>query len=224
MPDRDVWAVVGGTGQMTVFEPAESTTTLSRGDVFILDERHSVLAEHDPSDPLAVVAVHFDGGPPLDLHYRVIPTEFLIGLVDRCLRARLGGDETRAMMWLELALQEIAASQVARAGQNERLATLMDQIRDRPGDDWRVSVISDRLGTTPQHAGRLFRRASGISPKEYVIQARTHAAQAYLEGSSLPIKRIAAELGYHDEFHFSRQFRDRVGVSPSEWRDRSVRR
>lgn len=43
-------------------------------------------------------------------------------------------------------------------------------------------------------------------------------ARGYLAGSSLPLKRIAAEFGFHDEFHFSRTFRARVGRSPSEYR------
>ena len=226
MPDRDVWVVVGGLGRMTRFAPEREVVRLARGDVFVLGEDDKVLAEHDPSEPLIVIAVHFEGGPDLGTHYRVQPIEFLAGLLDRCLRARLLADPDAACRWLDLALNEIGSSTAGRdrtgAARDDAVRSLMDEIRDRPGDDWRVSTIADRMGVSQQHAGRLFRESSGRSPKEYVIEARTQAAKAYLEGSSLPVKRIAMELGYHDEFHFSRQFGGRVGMSPSAWRERLI--
>jgi AraC-like DNA-binding protein len=224
MPDRDLWTVVGGRGTLRLTGNVERSWNVTRGDVFVLDGTLPVIATHDPADPLVVVAVHFEGGPPLPVHTNVVPVEFLAGLLDRCLRARLRGNTDAAVRWLEAALDELDDSQELRTGAEDSLQVLLDRIRERPGDDWRVGTIADRLGVTPQHLGRLFRGATGRSPKEYVLEARTQAARAYLTESSLPVKRIAAELGFHDEFHFSRQFRSRTGVTPSAWRAHATRR
>jgi AraC-like DNA-binding protein len=228
MPDRDLWIVLAGTGEMRAHtaEPGPTRTTrhyqLSRGDVFVIDEHVPVAARHDPADPLTVVAVHFDGGGQMRFHTRVTPVEFLAGIVERLLRCRVRGDDDAAVRWLQAALDEVRSA-VHRNASGEAdatgaVASLADEIRERPGDDWRVAVMAERLSLTPQHLGRLFRRGTGRSPKEYVLSARLETARAYLRGSSLPIKRIAADLGFHDEFHFSRLFRRKTGMSPSEYR------
>ncbi len=231
MPDRDLWAVLAGRGMLRCL-PADAgaggrdggrTYPLGRGDVFVLDGASRIVAEHDSDDPLTVVAVHFEGGGTLPFHVRVAPMEFLAGILDRVLRCRLQGDDAAALRWLQAALDEIGASagQAATSGldpTHETIGRLADQIRERPGDDWRVGLLADRAHRSSQHFARVFRSLTGKSPKEYVLEARIEAARAYLRGSSLPVKRIAAELGFHDEFHFSRQFSRRVGVSPTRYR------
>ncbi len=231
MADRDLWTVLAGRGALRCL-PADlgletqadgRRYTIGRGDVFVFDGTTRIVAEHDRNAPLTVVAVHFEGGGRFPFHVRVAPVEFLAGLLDRLLRCRLQADEPGALRWLHAALDEVAATerQTAAAGtdpMHEAIGRLADQIRERPGDDWRVGLLADRTHRSPQHFARLFRRCTGRSPKEYVLEARIEAARAYLRGSSLPIKRIASELGFHDEFHFSRQFSRRVGASPTRYR------
>jgi AraC-like DNA-binding protein len=231
MPDRDLWVVLAGTGVATLVEgncgAADGPElALGRGEVFLLDGTRAFAACHDPNDPLTVVAVHFDGGPPLPSHMRVVPVEFLAGILDRLLRCRLHGDNGAACRWLRAALDELGAARAAQGPASQIRSTdlhaLADRIRERPGDDWRVATLADHAGVTPQHLGRVFREFTGHSPKEYVLEARIEAAKAYLRGSSLPIKRIAGELGFHDEFHLSRLFSRRVGMSPSVYRSRTA--
>lgn len=235
MLDRDLWAVLSGTGTMLAFSPDGSATELPlhRGEVFVLDGSSRVRATHNPRTPLVVVAIHFVGGDSLPFRTTVVPMEFLAGLLNRCLRARLRGQTESAVRWFSAAMDEVALASRApgspdptaqkRSVQDQAVSELLDEIVERPGDDWRVGAMARRLGISGQHLGRLFHAATGRSPKEFVVEARTQAAKAYLRGSSLPLKRIAAELGYHDEFHFSRQFRNRVGTSPSSWRAKPTR-
>lgn len=218
--DRDLWVVLSGTGELV---RGHEHFPLTRGDAFVLDGTRRVQASHRREDPLTVVAVHFSGGGPLPLHVHIAPIGFLAGILDRLLRCRLRADHATAHRWLQAALDEVRAeaSVVPRSGR-EAVAALADRIREQPGDDWRVAVLAETVGVTPQHLARLFHEYTGRSPKEYVLDARVEAARAYLRGSSLPVKRIASELGFHDEFHFSRTFRARVGESPAAYRrDRS---
>ena len=58
----------------------------------------------------------------------------------------------------------------------------------------------------------------GMAPGRYLQDLRLRKARSRLLSGDLAIKSVAAEVGYPDEFHFSRLFRKRFGRSPSEHR------
>ena len=225
LADRDLWVVLSGRGTLVSGEnhadargAAAEPYEIGRGDAFVLGGRRPVRATHDPSDPLTVVAVHFSGEDNLPFHARITPIEFLAGVLDRLLRCRLRGDTRAAHRLLGVALDEVRLAAAAPASGRDAVRDLADRIRERPGDAWSVGEMAEAASVSPQYLGRLFREQTGRSPKEYILETRMEAARAYLRGSSLPMKRIAAELGFHDEFHFSRSFRVRLGFSPSLYR------
>ena len=217
LSDRDLWAVLSGVGTLTV---GSDEYDVGRGDVFVLPPRVRIAGRHDASRPLVVVGVHFSGGGELPFHVKVLPVEFLAGILDRVVRNNLLSRHADAEMWLNVGLAEIRTAAVAGASGTltETVSAACDRIRDRPGDDWRVADIAASAGVSQQHLGRVFVKHTGLSPRAFIVNARIAAAQAYLRGTSLPAKRIADELGFHDESHFSRQFSRLTGVSPSAYR------
>ncbi len=60
--------------------------------------------------------------------------------------------------------------------------------------------------------------ATGVAPKELVIQLRMSRAQSLLAGTDLPVQRIATLTGYDDPAYFSRLFTRKTGYSPSSFR------
>ena len=217
--DNDLWVVLGGAGSM---QTPGGTYSLARGDVFLLAPRTRYVATHQPNDPLSVIAVHFSSGQPLSapLHRRLVPVEFLAGILERLLRAHLQAPAETAQFWLRAALAEIATTDQAQTDgrMQARIRELVTQIRERPGDRWELSALAGRFGLSQQHFSRLFKTEAGHPPGSFVLAARIAAAKAYLRGSSLPIKRIASLTGSHDEFHLSNQFLRHVGVRPSVYR------
>jgi AraC-like DNA-binding protein len=62
------------------------------------------------------------------------------------------------------------------------------------------------LGVSPAHLVRSFTRRFGISPHRYLVGRRIDAARArLLEGQS--VARVAADVGFHDQAHFTRHFK-----------------
>ncbi len=74
--------------------------------------------------------------------------------------------------------------------------------------------------TSPGHLARLFRQNFDCSFTEYLRELRLRKAVKLLLGSSQPICRIAAMVGYADASRFSLHFRRRYGLSPRAYRQR----
>lgn len=64
----------------------------------------------------------------------------------------------------------------------------------------------------------MFRRCTGLAPKEYLISLRMRSAMDLLMHTDLSVKQVASEAGYDDPLYFSRLFKKRMGVAPSELR------
>lgn len=64
----------------------------------------------------------------------------------------------------------------------------------------------------------LFKQATGLSPKQYQLALRMERAARLLSDGALPVGMIAEQTGYDSIYHFSRQFKRMLGVSPSQYR------
>jgi AraC-like DNA-binding protein len=85
----------------------------------------------------------------------------------------------------------------------------------------KISAIARSLHLSEKHFRRLFKEHTGMSPYKYYLELKMHRARQMLNTTRLPIKQIAAILGFDSPFYFSAIFKQRTGVSPSQWRRRS---
>lgn len=83
-----------------------------------------------------------------------------------------------------------------------------------------VREMAGELHLSVEHFSRLFRQVMGKSPMEMVLEVRLSHAQHFLRESSLSVGEIAERLGYRDVYFFSRQFKQKCGVSPLAFRGR----
>jgi len=65
-----------------------------------------------------------------------------------------------------------------------------------------------------------FQQQVGVSPGRYRATRRIDAACALLQQPDLSMRAIAMSLGFSDEFHFSRRFKQITGLPPREFRRR----
>jgi AraC-like DNA-binding protein len=77
-----------------------------------------------------------------------------------------------------------------------------------------VDGLARRIGWSRQHLGRAFRTHVGISPKQLGRVARLQRALARLQHGTLRLAQEAADLGYFDQAHMSRDFRALTGLTP----------
>ena len=63
-----------------------------------------------------------------------------------------------------------------------------------------------------------FKKTTGVSPGSYFMNLKLEAARHMIESTGQKIKHITEQLNFYDEYYFSRQFKRRYGMPPSEYR------
>jgi AraC-like DNA-binding protein len=81
-----------------------------------------------------------------------------------------------------------------------------------------VSTLAALVNLSPSHYTALFKQHTGYAPIDYLIHLRMHWACQLLDTTNLPVKTVAASLGYGDPLHFSRVFKAVNEVAPTEYR------
>ena len=85
-----------------------------------------------------------------------------------------------------------------------------------------VGELAAKAYMSEYHFIRVFKKETGYTPYSYIIDARMHAAKYRLINSDIPLKRLCEECGFTDPSAFCAAFKRRNGLSPSEYRRRSV--
>jgi AraC-like DNA-binding protein len=80
-----------------------------------------------------------------------------------------------------------------------------------------VATLAARASTSPSHFFVLFKRFTGSPPIDYLIRLRMQRACQLLKAGLLPVKDVAAAVGYEDPFYFSRVFKSMHQVAPSHY-------
>jgi AraC family transcriptional regulator len=127
-----------------------------------------------------------------------------------------------------LAAQGLALQLLALAGRSwpeaqplraSWLRDVRDLLDERVPEQPTLTELADVVGVHPVHLARSFRREYGVTVAQYARSLRLDwAAQRLLEGGSA-LAEVAAEAGFADQSHFTRAFRNYVGVTPGRYRE-----
>ena len=81
-----------------------------------------------------------------------------------------------------------------------------------------LSRIADALNVSPNYLHTVFVRHVGLTPLEYLTQKRVDRAKKLIMAGEQTMLEIALELGFCSQSHFNKVFKERVGVTPVEYR------
>jgi len=93
-----------------------------------------------------------------------------------------------------------------------RALLLMEQNLARPVA---IATIAQELGVSVRQLERLCREQVGVAPASLYRQLRMRYAHWLIDNTDRSVTEIAIEAGFADCAHFSRQFKDAYGLSPS---------
>lgn len=96
------------------------------------------------------------------------------------------------------------------------LAAVKAMLEDR--EITRVDQVAARFFMSPKTLQRLFQEYIGLGPKTLIRRYRIHdAADRLAEDPSADLARLATELGWSDQAHFTHDFKDLIGSPPAEY-------
>ncbi|MEI7550759.1 MAG: AraC family transcriptional regulator [Verrucomicrobiota bacterium] len=238
--DQDLWYVWAGRGRIRA---GQTERVLGPGSCVWLRPGQPYEVEQDPAALLGVNFIHFTLRkpgqnlawsafvPPFEI-MRTRQLDLVDGLMRRVIELRAEAATGVATALLEALLMELAREQAAAPGPDESglgqhhrevMLQVAAQIRESPGRVPPIAALARQAGYSVDHFSRLFLQITRARPQAYVIQARIGRARELLAESDLTVGQIAEALGFRDIFFFSRQFRQKTGQTPSEFR-RGLRR
>lgn len=121
----------------------------------------------------------------------------LQGILAEAIQHVAGQTTARDAAWLETACRLLEAGTLTTPG---------------------LSTIAQRSGISYSLFRKRFLTLTGKTPGQYRAEAIMRRACQRLSQDAASIGSIAADLGFHDQFHFSRRFRQVVGMSPRAFR------
>jgi hypothetical protein len=123
-------------------------------------------------------------------------------------------------LWQELLTEIVGVTGEPSAKREEWLEKSLDFLEHSQlgcGADYlRHAALASGIGY--ESFRKKFESAVGMPPGRYMLARRVERARRLLTLQSLTNGEIAAMLGFHDEFHFSKTFSKFTGISPREFR------
>jgi len=99
-----------------------------------------------------------------------------------------------------------------------RLNRVLDYIHANLDRDLHLSELADAAGLSAFHFAKLFKRSTGISPHQYILQRRLDRAKELLCNPQMSLSEVSQHAGFADQSHLTNVFRRFVGVTPAKFR------
>lgn len=163
----------------------------------ILDDRRPVIHADPQRDWLGLLEEVLGAEPPhatTPMHQLLQFTDVFTALVQS---ATSGGKDHKEDHWLRYAKELLNAN-------------LEHEVT--------AATVARQVGLSHENFRKRFAKETGMAPAHYRTQQRIAAARELLLRPNFTLRAIADSLGFSDEFHFSRRFKEITGQTPREFR------
>ncbi len=213
--------------------------TLHQGDAMLYapNQWHMQYADIGVAPRFVTISFDLDGGDLRSLYGRklAVPQE-AVTLLQQMLRTQERMDPYSTdmlmaqltMLLLHLLRQAQSPSGVKLQGtntvhsENEIIRHAQQYISAHIREKLSVRLIAQQVDVSPSYLTVLFQKNLQISPGEYIRRIKLQESKQMIRENNLNFTEIAAALQYSTVHHFSRQFKEKFGITPTEYA-RSVR-
>ncbi len=111
-----------------------------------------------------------------------------------------------------------SSSETTEAHALLRIGNVIGALENDFSKDWKLEELVEIAHMSRSTLMRIFRKATGQSPIEYLVRLRIQEAMTLLRNTDMNITEIAMEIGFNDSNYFTRQFRKTNEISPTAYR------
>ncbi len=211
--------VVSGKG---LFSVKDKTYKLSAGSCFVIRPFEKVFYQADPHQPWQYIWIGFDTeNVPDQLSYDVLNMPGMGSIFSSIMDAQdknEGRNEFLASKIWELMslISEFGNPKIPKNKTFAEQAKTCIQAKYMSGIT--ISEIAKMLNLERSYFSTVFKNSVGISPQEYLNNFRLEKASELLICTDMSVTDIAFSTGYSGVVNFSRMFKRRFGMSPTNYR------
>ena len=101
--------------------------------------------------------------------------------------------------------------------ENSIIRTAQQYIAQNVQGKLSVPEVAKNAGVSPSYLTALFHKHLQISPADYVRRIKLQESKQLIRSGEMNFTQVAAHLSYSTVHHFSRQFKENFGITPSEY-------
>lgn len=138
--------------------------------------------------------------------------------------SRLAGDVLLLRLLEQVFQRTSGVSRLEGCGREERLGVrrVREHLIQHHAENVSLEQLSRVANMSPFHLHRVFTREVGMSPHAFQTTVRIARAKLLLY-QGRPLRLVAAETGFADQSHFTREFKRFVGLTPGVFRSDRLR-
>ncbi len=100
-----------------------------------------------------------------------------------------------------------------------QLRIVIEYIQNHLDCDLTLNTLASLIEISPHYFASLFKQSTGLSPHKYITQRRLEKAKTLLRQRNLAISFICQEVGFKNQSHFTRVFRQHFKITPKAYQD-----
>jgi len=132
--------------------------------------------------------------------------------------AKLSGEQRRANLCFELLICELTSPKMY-FGEIETAHKIQSMIHSYPERFFSNTELARMTNVSVKTAETKFKAAFGKTIHQYILEFKIKEAMSYFDRfEKISIKEVAYNLGFCDEYHFSKQFSKYMGISPGNYK------
>ena len=201
---------------------------LQQGDLVLYapDQWHMQYADPDQA-PQMVTIGFWARGVRWDAlcNRRFQPDQEITTLVRQILREQQQGNDDSIFSLLTLLLLHLQKSEAKAAsgvqsvvsGENTIIRNAQQFVQEHVEEKLTVPVVAESIGVSASYLTALFHKHLQLSPGEYIRRIKLGRSKQLIREGQMNFTQISESLQYSTVHHFSRQFKQMFGMTPTEY-------
>lgn len=156
--------------------------------------------------------------PYIDTHVNAASNKNIRELFSSVVNSKLSGEQRKANLYFELLLCELSSQKMCYK-EIELAQKIQSIIHAYPERFFSNGELSQMMNVSVKTAENKFKAAFGKTIHQYMLDFKIGEAISYFDRfDGISIKEVAYNLGFCDEYHFSKQFSKHTGMSPRKYK------